>query len=265
MLALLALPFHPRPKASFQPQPQIDPRTIVDHSVQANRADWAASPKYEFDETDYDSSGHTRTYEVTMILGSPYDRLIRINGEPISRAQQAAEERKYLQAVRLRRNETAAQRARRVGAYERGRARDHLLMNQLAIAFTFKLIGEQQLGPYKVYVLQATQRPGYNPPNRDAQVLTGMAGTLWIDERTFQWVKVEAHVVQPVAIEGFLARVEPGTEFELEKMPVGNGIWLKKHFSMHSRAKILYFFQRNAQEEENFSNYRLQEPLQDSR
>lgn len=251
ILALLAL--------GFQPKSQPDAQTIVDRSVQANKADWAASPRYESEETDYDAAGHTRTYEVTMILGSPYERLIQINGEPISKAQQAVEERKYRQALRSRRDETAAERARRIGSYERGRARDHLLMKQLAVAFTFKLVGEQQVGPYKTYVLQATRRSGYNPPNREAEVLTGMTGTLWIDEQTFQWVKVEAHVVRPVTIEGFLATVEPGTRFELEKMPAGNGIWLEKHFAMHSRAKILFFFHRNGQEEESFDDYHLQD------
>jgi len=237
-----------------------DPRTIIERSVQANKADWAASPNYAFDETDYDASGHRRTYHVTMILGSPYERLISIDGEPLSPAQRAAAEQQYQQAVRSRRNETEEERAKRVRTYEQSRARDHLLMNQLAVAFTFKVIGEQKLGPYKVYVLQATRRPGYNPPTHEAEVLTGMTGKLWIDEQTYQWVKVEAHVVQPVTIEGFLAKVEPGTRFQLEKMPVGNSVWLKKHFSMHSRAKILFFFQHNDQEEESFFNYHLQDP-----
>jgi len=38
-------------------------------------------------------------------------------------------------------------------------------------------------------VLKATPRPGYEPPNNEAKVLTGMEGKLWIDEKTFQWVK----------------------------------------------------------------------------
>jgi hypothetical protein len=59
------------------------------------------------------------------------------------------------------------------------------------------LLGEQKLGPYDVYVLRATPRPGYHPPNRDTQVLTGMQGMLWIDRNTCQWVKVEAWVVHP--------------------------------------------------------------------
>ena len=47
-----------------------------------------------------------------------------------------------------------------------------------------------------------------------------MEGTLWIDRDTFQWVKVEAQVTRPVKIVGFLAEVEPGTHFELEKKPI---------------------------------------------
>jgi hypothetical protein len=234
-----------------------DAQTIIQRSVEANKSDWAAFPKYEFDETDYSPGGHTRTYHVTMILGSPYQRLIRIDGKPLSAEQESEAEQKYQEAVRSRRAETPEERAKRVASYERERARDHLLMDQLTIAFNFKVIGERKLGPYKVYVLKATRRPGYNPPNRDSEVLTGMAGKLWIDEQTFQWVKVEAHVVQPVSIEGFLAKVEPGTRFELEKMPAGNGIWVRKHFSMHARAKILFFFSHNEQEREDYSNYRL--------
>lgn len=238
-------------------QKQPDAKIIIQRSVEANKADWAAYPKYDFDETDYGPGSHTRTYHVTMILGSPYQRLIRIDGKPLSPAQQSEEEQKYQEAVRSRRAETPEEHAQRVASYKRERARDHLLMNQLTIAFDFKVIGEQKLGPYKVYVLKATRHPGYNPPNRDTEVLTGMVGKLWIDQRTFQWVKVEAHVVQPVSIVGFLAKVEPGTRFELEKMPVGNGIWVRKHFSMHARAKIFFFFSHNEQEREDYSNYRL--------
>lgn len=237
-----------------------DAQTIIRRSVAANQRDWDAFPKYEFDETDYSPGGHSRTYRVTMILGSPYERLIRVDGERLSSAEDAAEERKMRQAIQERRDESASERAKRVGTYQSDRARDHLLMNQLTVAFNFKLIGEEKLGPYKVFVLKARVRPGYNPPNREAEVLTGMEGELWIDEQTFQWVKVEAHVIQPVTIEGFLARVEPGTRFELDKMPVGNGIWERQHFAMRSKAKVLFFFSHDGQEEESYSNYKLADP-----
>ncbi len=97
-------------------------------------------------------------------------------------------------------------------------------------AFDFKLLGETRLNGDDVYALQATPRPGYHPPNMETQVLTGMQGELWIDKDIFQWVKVEAQVTHPLSIEGFLAKVEPGTHFELEKAPVARGVWLPTHF-----------------------------------
>jgi hypothetical protein len=54
-----------------------------------------------------------------------------------------------------------------------------------------------------------------------------MQGKLWIDKDSFQWVKVEAQVMHPVSIEGFLAKVEPGTHFELEKEPVATDMAAK--------------------------------------
>src|SRR5262249_51051859 len=93
-------------------------------------------------------------------------------------------------------------------------------------------------------------------PNRDSQVLTGMEGKLWIDKDTFQWVKVEASVTRPVSIEGFLARVEPGTRFELDKTPIAPNLWFPSHFSMNSQAKVLLLFQRRKWVEETYSNYR---------
>jgi hypothetical protein len=232
-------------------------QTIIQRSTEANRADWKATPNYDFRELDRGPGGHTRTHEVTMILGSPYERLIGVDGKPLSPQQKAGEERKLQEAIQARQHESAEERAKRIASYEKSRSRNHLLIDQLTLAFDFELLGEQQLGPYNVYVLKATPRPGYKPPNREAEVLTGMQGELWIDEKTFQWVKVEAQVIHPVSIEGFLATVERGTRFELEKMPVANDIWLPKHFSMRARAKILFFFSHNQQEDQTYFDYRL--------
>ena len=70
----------------------------------------------------------------------------------------------------------------------------------------FKLVGEQRLGAQDVYVLKATPRPGYKPPNAEAKVLTGMQGKLWIEKQTFQWVKVEAQSYARFQLEVFSPR-----------------------------------------------------------
>jgi len=235
---------------------QDDVRTIMQHSVDANRTDWQAAPTYDYFERD-EENGQTKIYEVIMILGSPYERLVAVNGEPLTVDQQAAEQHKLDQVTARRQQESSEQRVQRVSKYEKDRKRDQLLMNELVKAFDFKLLGQQKLGAYNVYVLKATPRADYEPPNMEAQVLAGMEGRLWIDQSTFQWIKVEARVVHPVSIEGFLARVEPGTHFELEKMQVTNGVWLPQHFQMKSRAKIFFLFNHSTQADETYFDYHL--------
>lgn len=233
-----------------------DVRTIIQRSVQANEKDWQADPEYDHYETDQEDGNPPQTHEVLMILGSPYKRLVAVNGSHISAQQQASEEHKMEQEIARRRAETPEQRGERIAKWQKDRKRDHLLMEQLTQAFNFKLLGQQRMGPFQVYVLKATPRPGYKPPNMQAQVLTGMEGKLWIDTKTFQWVKVQAKVIHPVSIQGFLATVEPGTHFELEKAPVGNGIWEPAHFSMKSQAKVLFLFHHRSQENDVYFGYR---------
>lgn len=234
---------------------QNDVATIIQRSVEATDRDWKAAPGYDYLQQVQEDGG-TKTYEVTMILGSPYERLTAVNGKPLTAEQQRDEQRKLDKVIAKRQSESPQERNDRVGKYARERKRDHSLMQQLTRAFDFKMEGQQKLGTRDVYVLRATPRPGYHPPDMEAEVLTGMQGRLWIDKSTFQWVKVQAQVIHPVTIEGFLARVEPGTRFDLEKMPVDDGIWLPKHFGMKSRAKVMFLFGHRTQEEETYWGYR---------
>jgi len=240
---------------------QHDVETIIQRSVGANAADWKAAPDYDYIERDRQQGGGTKTYEELMILGSPYERLVAVNGKPLSAEQQAGEQQKLDTTVVERQKESQQERGQRIAKYEKEREGDDLMMEQLTKALDFKLVGEQRLGAQDVYVLKATPRPGYKPPNTEAKVLTGMEGKLWIDKQTFQWVKVEATVIRPVSIGGFLAEVEPGTHFELEKMPLADNIWLPKHFAMKSQAKVLFFFTRKSQADETYSDYHKPAPI----
>ena len=236
--------------------PQYSAQTIVQRSVEANDADWKAAPEYDCFERDLQPGGGTKTYEDLMIAGSPYEQLVAVNGKPLSPQLQAQEREKREEVVTNRRNESERERAERIEKYEKDRRRNQLVMEQLTKALDFVLVGEQKLAGRDVYVLKATPRADYQPPTMETEALKGMAGKLWIDKATFQWVKVEAQVIRPVAIEGFLAQVEPGTRFELEKMPVGDDIWLPSHFAMKSQARVLFFFTRRSQEDETYYGYR---------
>jgi hypothetical protein len=238
---------------------------IIRRSVATNTADWKAQPQYAYDEFDrkskVDGSGaehpqQSRTYEVLMIEGSPYNRLIAIDNEPL-RGDQAAQENEKLQREILRRqNESDSERRARIAKYENGRSEEHMLMQQMTEAFNFSLVGEETVEGAQCYVLDATPRPDYHPPVERARVLTGMRGRLWIDKTGYHWAKVQAEVISPVAFGLFVAQVKPGTKFELRQAPVGN-VWLPKSFSESVNASILGLCGYRTNEEEHYSDYHL--------
>ena len=233
-----------------------DVQTIVEKSVQANQLDFKSAAEFIHREQDRTGSGSgSKTFEVLMIDGSPYRRLIAVNDRPLSGDAEQQEKKKLEQARSERKAESAARRQKRIAKYEKERHRNNAMMQELTKAFTFRLIGECKLDSFDAYKLEAKPRPGYNPPNLETEVLPAMEGELWIDKTSFQWVKVTAKVIRPASIEGFLAQVEPRTQFELEKMPVGGGVWLPKHFAMKSQAKVLFLVNQSSHEDDTFSDY----------
>lgn len=233
----------------------ITAEQIIRNSVSANERDWRAAPEFSYIETVRDSSG-SKTNRVIMLFGSPYRELLKADGKPISSQEREREQKKLAEATAQRQSESAADRASRVAQYEKSRQRDHLMMEQLTSAFDFRLTGQKHVLGRNVYTLQATPRPDYQPPNMQAEVLKGMKGELWIDRESFQWVRVVAQVLSPVRIGGFLATVEPGTFFELEKAPVEGDIWLPSRFKVRSTSRILGLFKHSTQEDDTYYEYR---------
>lgn len=238
---------------------------IVSRSVAANAADWKAQPEYSHRERDIKNkvdangrvqAGESKTYERFMLDGSPYSRLVEIDGKPLSREQEQQEQIKLNAETSRRAHESANERRARVAKYEGDRAEEHLLMQQMTEAFQFRLLGEQQVNGVDCYVLDAQPNPAYRPPVEKARVLLGMKGRLWIDKEHYHWVKVEAEVINAVPFGLFVAKVKPGTRFELDQAPAAGNVWLPKRFSESVNATIFGVYGMRSNEEELYSDYR---------
>ena len=239
---------------------QPDAKEIIQRSVAANEADWKEAPHYSYLEREvqskHDSAGTIKTYEVLMIDGSPYNKLVAVNDHPLSPGERAAEDQKLRQEIEKRGRESSRDRARRMSKYVKERDQDRAMMNEMAEAFDYTLAGEERLDGRDVWLLDATPKPGYQPKSHETKVLLGMKGKLWVDKATYQWVKVDAQVVKPVSFFGFFARVGPGTRFVLEQEPVSGNLWLPKYFSVKVKASALGFINENSAEEDTYRDYR---------
>jgi len=230
-------------------------RETIRRSAQATQSDWDRAPGFDFCEKDETKTG-SRTSAVLMIEGSPYYRVVQANGVDLSPAQEAAEQKRLASTIQRRQRETSDERAKRTARYQKERRGDRVLLEQLTEAMNFTFVGQEAVDSRLIDMFEATPRPGYVPKSMEMRVLPGMKGKLWIDPTSFRWVKVQAEVVKPVSIAGFLARVEPGTRFELQERPINPSIWLPHHFIMQSRARILFLIPKSSEANETYFNYK---------
>jgi len=236
-----------------------NPEDIIRKSVATIQSDWAQTPRYSYLERDAETKRHSsaaaKTYRVLMIDGSPYNLVTAINDESLSAGDKAAEQRKLQKEIEKRQKESEWERQRRIAKYLKESNRDHEMLQKMVDAFVFHLAGQAQVEGHACWILNAEPRPGYEPNDHEGRVLKGMKGRLWIDQATNQWVKVHAEVVRPVSFYGFLAKVGPGTEFDLEQAPVADGVWLPKAFHVRVNASALGFFSENSTENDTYRDY----------
>lgn len=240
--------------AVAQTLPELTAQEILLRTEQTTHEGFEHASEFDYCVTST-IKDETRTYAAYMLFGSTYEQLVAVNGTPLP-----ADQIKALRSARdaeanLRRQETTEQREKRIARYVSEQRRNRTLLKEMTAAFHFSLRGRAEKDEWSTFVMDARPRADYKAKDRMTRVLTGMQGTLWIDQTSFGWVRAEATIVHPVMIEGFLARVEKGTRFEMEERPFGKGYWLPTFFSIHTKARILFLFPTSSTQSYTFSHY----------
>lgn len=235
-----------------------DAEGLVERAARTMQADWAATPGYAFIQRDASLSGGkrvVRTHQVVMIADSDYYLLVAVDDKLIPPDQRRLELLKLQAEIEKRSREDSETRRRRSETYRKQREQNGALLLEFPKAFRFELIREERSGGSPSFLLAATPRPGYQPPNRTARILTGMRGQLLIEGSGFHWVCTEATIMRAVPIFGFLAKVLPGTQFELEMAPVAGSVWLASRFRLQLTASR-FWFKTKQTIETTYSEYR---------
>jgi len=238
------------------PANSLDAAAIISRSIAANEADWIADPLYDRCERDNDGDD-VRTFDVTMMNGRPYARLVAVDDQPLSPSQAHDEQNKRRREIARRTSEDDSGGAPRESAYRRRHAQFKALFQQFPNAFTFTLNGRVRVAGRTAYHVTAIPRAAYEPPTRDARALTAMTVDFWVDVETYHWIKLAARITKPVSLVGLLVRLEPGTTVELEKAPVDDGkAWLVTRFRYQSTSRLLMFVGHHASSDEQYFHFR---------
>jgi hypothetical protein len=242
-----------------------DPREIVRRSTEENRRNEKLAESYTFierqEEHSLDSHGRierrtVKTYDVTLTEGSPYRRLVARDDKPLPPNEERKERQKLEKSIAERRAETPQQREKRLADWRRQREHDRQFLREVPDAFDFRMAGEETVDGRPVYVIDATPRPDYRPKSTAGKFVPKMKGRLWIDQKTYDWVKTEAETIDTVSLGGFALRFSPGTRLTLLQVRVNDEIWLPKRISVKAQGRLLLLKKISGEVDLTYGDYK---------
>jgi hypothetical protein len=242
-----------------------DAREIVLRSISLDERFSEIARNYTFiqhvEQRDLDSGGKvkrisSKDYDVTMLEGSPYIRLIRRDGKPLSPEEERKEQDKLAKSIADRRSESPAERAARLEDWKNREERRRAPLREIPEAFQLRLEGLERIDGREVYVIEATPRPGYHGKDRISKHFPKLKGKLWIDKESYEWVKVEAEVLDTVTYGFILVRVQPGTKLVIEQSRINGEVWLPKRFEANGVVRLGLIRKLRLQYLIDFTDYR---------
>jgi hypothetical protein len=202
------------------------------------------------------ASTEVRTYDVMQIYREQCRRLTSKNDKSLSPKDAAKEDEKIQKIIDKRRNETDAQRDKRLKQEEKDREENRQFVKEVADAYNFTLEGVEQLDGRETYVIDAEPRPGFEPKRKEAKVLPKFRFRVWIDRAENQWVKVDAQCIDTVSFGLFLARIHKGSRIIIDTTRVNDEVWLPRHVAVHVDVRVALVKNFDVDEDITYKDYR---------
>jgi hypothetical protein len=241
-----------------------DARSIVVESVSRDWRDLEVRRNYTYirhrEEKEYSrgkvASTKLETYDVSILYGQPYSRLIARDGKPLSPAEAAKEQEKLDKEMAKRARESARERQSREEEERKDLEQERALRREIPDAFQLRLIGEETVNGERAWVIGAEPAPGYKPKVSRAKILTKMRGTLWISQRDYRWLKVDAEVIDTVSFGLSFVCLYPGTRLQFEQHRLGDDALLPLRANIRGLARLAWVKKLDVEMNTRWENYR---------
>jgi hypothetical protein len=242
-----------------------DPKEIVRRALQVNGHNDEIARSYTFlsrqEIRAMDGGGNVRhreskTWDVTLLEGSPYRRLIQRDDKPLPPKEESQQQANLQRSIEERRKETPEQRQARLADWDRHRKAQLDDMKEVPDAFDLRLVGEEQVDGMPAWVIEGTPHPGYKPHSKTSQYFSKMKGRIWVAKSDYQPVKIEAETVDTISIGAFLLRLHTGAHVKVEYARVNNEVWLPKYVRLAGTARVLLVKGMRVDMDYSFSKYK---------
>lgn len=245
-------------------EPAPDPVEIVRKSLERNANNDARLKDYTFTES---KETHTlekdgtvvkterESFDVVNLYGRPYKRRVSKDGLSLEGREKQKADEEFEKEVRKRESEGDDQRRKREEEHEKSRVDSLRYLLEIPKAYTFKISGEEVLDGMPVWVIEATPRPDFRSPVKRAELLKKVAGRIWVDKESLQWVRADVEAIEPISFGGFLAKLDRGARMTFLQTRVNDDVWLPLKATVRIDARLLVKHYRIAGET-TWSNYR---------
>jgi hypothetical protein len=194
--------------------------------------------EHKLDGKDQVKSSESRTFEVMVLYQEQVRKLIARDDKPLSQSDARKEEEKIQKIIEKRRDESDDDRRKRVEKRDKEQERGRQFVKEIADAYNFHFVGEEDLDGRKSQVIDAEPRPGYEPHMKDAKFLPKFRFRVWLDEAEKQWVKLDIQCIDTVSVGLFLVRLHKGSNIQIEQVRVNDEVWLPKHVALKLDARL---------------------------
>ncbi len=196
----------------------------------------ARQEEREFDKSGKAKSAESQTYDISILAGRRYERLVAKNDKSLPAKEQTQEQEKLDRELAKRQKETPAERAK----LEKDRTGNRRYLLEVPSAFNLTLLGTELVSGKKTWVIAAEPKPSYKPSQERAKVLTKIRAKIWVDQAEYQWVKVDAEAIEPISFEFGLFRIAQGGKLHFEQMRINDEVWLPSLLSASADARVGY-------------------------
>jgi hypothetical protein len=247
-------------QTSAPPTPSADPVEIVRKSVEHDLINFERLKNYTYLERDearaYDIHGKLKkteiaTYEILILAGRDYARQIERDDRPLPEKDARKEAERMDKELAKRERESAEDKARQ----EKERQEERRFLNEVPEAFVFRLVGDESVSGKPAWVIDAEPRPGYQPKDRRAKIITKLRGRIWIDKGEYQWVKVDAQAIDTVSFGFRMLQIEPGATVRFEQTRINDEVWLPASARIYADARLVFLKRLHSEVDIQFSNY----------
>jgi len=172
------------------------------------------------------------------IYGDQVQKLVAKNDKPLSEKDARKEDEKIQKLIDKRRNESDADRQKRLAKEEKEQQEGREFVREVADAFNFTFAGVERLGGRDNYVIDGEPKPGYKPVHKDANILPKVRFRIWIDKNDAQMKKLDVQVIDTFSWGVLVMRLHKGSRIIVETTRVNDEVWLQRHVAVKLDARV---------------------------